>query len=239
MTPIEYHSNTDIVFLNVEIPTSMDHSKFYKRAIFLVILLVSINSWAIEKINVVGLFKDKAILTIDGKQRLLKTGKTSPEGVLLISANSKEAIIEIDGKQRTLKLGEHISSKFKQSTERKSITIAPNSNGMYFVNGSINGFQVHFVVDTGATVISMNRNEAKRMGLNYKLDGKESRSYTANGIAITYIVNLKQVKVGDIEVRDVRASVHDSDHPAVVLLGNSFLSKLDMQREGRVLKLIK
>lgn len=217
----------------------MNYLKTCGRIIFIIAFLLPFNSWAIEKINVVGLFKDKAILTIDGKQRLLKAGKTSPEGVLLISANSKEAIIEVAGEQRTLKLGEHISSEFKQSTERKSITIAPSAYGMYFVSGSINDFQVDFVVDTGATVISMNRKEAKRIGLNYKIDGEESESYTASGIAKVYIVNLKKVKVGDIEIRDVRASVHDSDHPAVILLGNSFLSKLDLQREGRLMKLIK
>ena len=203
------------------------------------LLFLSVNSYAVEKITVKGLFKNKAIMTIDGKQRLLKQGQTSPEGVTLISANSKEAIVEINGEQQSLKLGEGISSSFKSTTAKKTITIVPNSNGMYFVNGSINDFQVEFVVDTGATVISMNRNQAKRIGLKYKLEGKPSQSYTANGIAEIYVMTLKKVKIGDIEIRDVRASIHDSEHPAVILLGNSFLSKVDMQREGRILKLIK
>ena len=56
-----------------------------------------IHAYAVGKIKVVGLFKDKAIVTIDGKQRVLSKGKTSPEGILLISANSREAVIEIDG----------------------------------------------------------------------------------------------------------------------------------------------
>ncbi len=48
---------------------------------------------AVEKISVKGLFNNKAIVVIDGKQRLLRAGETSPEGVKLISANSKEAVL--------------------------------------------------------------------------------------------------------------------------------------------------
>ncbi len=203
-------------------------------------LLLSPNIvYAVEKIGVVALFKDQAMFNIDGKQRLIKKGKRSPEGVLLISANSDQAVIEINGEQRTLKLGSHISNVFKNTTKKTTLILAPNSRGMYFLGGSINGFQVEFVLDTGATFVSMNRNVAKRIGLNYKLEGEKSQSQTANGLSTIYIMNLKRVKVGDIELRDVKGSVHDSDSPTVVLLGNSFLNKLDMQREGRVMKLTK
>ncbi|MBM2830457.1 MAG: aspartyl protease [Gammaproteobacteria bacterium] len=209
--------------------------------IFTLILLFSISPYsiAVEKIVIVGLFKDKAIVELDGKQRILIAGKTSPEGVTLISADSKEAVLEIDGEQKTYTLGTHIGSSFNAASEGTIVTIAPDENGHYFVNGSINGFQVNFVVDTGATLIAMNRNQAKRLGLNYKLDGEEGRSHTAAGIAKIYLVKLKKVKVGDIELRDIEGAVHDSDFPEIILLGNSFLSKVDMNREGRILQLQK
>lgn len=210
-----------------------------KYGLLITALMFSLNTLAVERVSVIGLFKDKAVVNIDGKQRVLKKGKSSPEGVLLISADSEFAVLEINGERKKMKLGTKISNHFKKAGKQATLTVAPNSRGMYFVNGSINGFQVEMLVDTGATLVSMNRNVAKRIGINYKLDGEKSFSQTASGISETYIVTLKKVKVGDLELRDVVGSVHDSDFPAIILLGNSFLSKFDMQREGRVLKIQK
>lgn len=195
--------------------------------------------FAIDKIVVNGLFKDKAIVTIDGKQRILKKGRKSPEGALLVESNSKQAIIEINGQQETYTLGSHIGSNFKASTEAKKLILAPDSAGMYNVSGSINGFHVSFVVDTGATLVSMNSNVAKKLGIDYKLIGKQGLSYTASGTSKIYIVNLKKVKVGDIELHNVKGAVHEGNFPVVTLLGMSFLGSLDMKREGRVMELQK
>jgi aspartyl protease family protein len=196
-------------------------------------------TFAIDKIVINGLFKDKAIVTIDGKQRVLKKGKKSPEGALLVESDSKQAIIEVNGQQQTYTLGSHIGGNFKPPTEGKKLILASDSAGMYNVSGSINGSHVSFVVDTGATLVSMNGNVAKKLGIDYKLIGKEGQSYTASGKAKVYIVNLKKVKVGDIELHNVKGAVHDGDFPVVTLLGMSFLGKLDMKREGRVMELQK
>ncbi len=200
--------------------------------------LFSWNCVAVEKITVVGLFKDKAVVRIDNKQRVLKKGVTSPEGVTLISANSNEAVLEFDGEQKSYGLGDNVSINFKPPEKGPVVTIAPSS-GMYRVNGSINDFQVSFLVDTGASSVSMNRYQAKRIGLNYKLDGQEIVSETASGYAKAYVINLKKVRVGDIEVSDVEGVVHDSEFPRVILLGSSFLSRVKMSREGQLLLLEK
>jgi len=191
----------------------------------------------VEKIAVQGLFKDKAVVAIDGKPRVLTAGQTSPEGVKLISSDSKIAVLEINGVRQSYELGSKISGVFKKSTAKDIVTIAPDSENMYHVNGSINGFQVSFVVDTGATLISMNKHVAKRIGLNYKLEGEKGMSYTASGVDRIYIMKLKKVKVGDIELRDVGAAIHHGDFPRVILLGNAFLSRVDMQRKGRLMQL--
>ena len=203
----------------------------------LLLFILSVNVSAVDKITISGLFNDKAVVTIDGKQRLLKVGKPSPEGVLLISANAKESVIEIDGEQKTYTLGRHIGSSFKKPVAGNTVSIAPDRGGMYEVNGSINGFQVKFLVDTGATSISMNRGHAKRIGINYKMEGKEGLSQTASGLSKIYIVNLKTVMVGGIKLNDVQAAVHDGDFPRVILLGNTFLGRVKMIREGQMLKL--
>jgi len=206
-----------------------------------ILLLSNQASFAIDKFVINGLFKDKAIATIDGKQRVLKKGEVSPEGVLLIEANSKEAIIEINGKQETYTIGTQFGSNFPAPTQSsgKTLIIAPDSNGMYSISGTINGFHVAFVVDTGASLVSMNSNVAKRLGIDYKLNGKESVSQTASGTSKIYIINLKKVKLGDIELHNIKGAVHDGDFPTVTLLGMSFLSKLDMKREGRIMELQK
>ena len=193
--------------------------------------------FAIEKLNILGLFKDKAIVQIDGKQRLLTVGEKSPEGVILISANSREAILEIEGKRNTYTIGAHIGGKFKKPKSGAISTIAPDLNGMYWANGSINGFQVSFVVDTGATLIAMNRHKARRTGLNYKIEDRVSSANTASGVSNIYIINLDKVKVGNIELKNVEGAVHDSDFPKIILLGNSFLNRVSMKREGRILQL--
>ena len=70
-------------------------------------------SLAIENITINGLFKDKVIVTIDGKQQILKKNKLTPEGVKLIKSNSKEATIEIDGISKVFTLDEKIDFQVK------------------------------------------------------------------------------------------------------------------------------
>ena len=209
----------------------------HRICLLLLLAVFAQGSLAVDKINVLGLFTNKAIVKIDGKQRVLSPGKPSPEGVLLISANSSEAVIEIDGVRGTYTLGSHIGGNYKSAAAGKTSTIAPDANGMYWANGSINGFQVKFVVDTGATLVSMNKHQANRIGLQYRLEGRESSASTASGITKVYIMNLDRVRVGDIEVRNVEGAVHDGDFPEVILLGNTFLNKVSMKREGQILTL--
>jgi aspartyl protease family protein len=178
------------------------------------------------------------VLDIDGVTRVLAVGATSPEGVKLLAADSREAVLEIDGETRRQSLGEHIrGGGYAPPARGASVTIAPDAAGMYQVPGSINGFQVTFIVDTGATLVSMNRRVAQRVGIDYRMDGTPSRSRTAAGVVPVWLVELDRVRVGDIEVRDVAASVHDADFPAEVLLGNSFLQRLRLERQGPLLTL--
>lgn len=195
---------------------------------------------AVESIRVVGLFKGKAVVQIDGTQRMLSTGQASPEGVKLISANAREAVMEVDGRRDTYALGRHISSTYASAPRQEiAVRVWPDKSGMYRAIGSINGFPVSFLVDTGATHIAMNAAQAKRLGIDYRVVGKQGYASTASGVVKQYMVLLDRVAVGDIELRNVSAGVIDGMHPADVLLGMSFLSRLDMAREGKMLELRK
>ncbi|MFW5451586.1 MAG: TIGR02281 family clan AA aspartic protease [Methylophagaceae bacterium] len=204
----------------------------------LIILLNSAVVWSDAlNIMVVGLFSGQAVLTINNKQRLLKVGKTSPEGVTLISATSQKAILEVGGVQKEYLLGSQIGGNFGPPPTQTVVSLWP-TNGMYLTPGSINGFSVNFLVDTGASAIALNIATAKRLGLNY-LNGQRIGVKTASGRSGAYAVTLDQVQVGDIKLYNVKAMVLDGAEPAVALLGMTFLGQLDMQRTGEKMELKK
>ncbi len=209
-----------------------------KKALFLTLLLSPLPGDAVDSIRILGLFSGKAVVQLDGRQRLLRAGQTSPEGVMLVSANAREAVLEVNGKRDTYTLGIHISSSYAAPEGRElSVQIWPDAMGMYTVIGSINGFPVRFLVDTGATAIAMNAAEAKRLGIDYRVVGKPGMASTASGVVKSYGVMLDRVKVGDIQLRNVRAGVIDGSHPRHVLLGMTFLSRVEMARQGQLLEL--
>jgi aspartyl protease family protein len=207
-----------------------------RMALLAVLLAAATGTQAVTKITVVGLFKDTAIVMIDGTRRLLRSGDTSPEGVTLLSATSTDAVLEIDGEQKRFGLGGQIGGSYVKP-EQATVRIWPTPNRMYAVLGSINGYPVDFIVDTGATLVSMSGREAKRLGIDYRVIGTPGHSSTATGIAKIYLVNLDRIKVGDIVLRNVQGAVHDGDFPPATLLGMSFLGRLNMHQDGQVLEL--
>jgi aspartyl protease family protein len=191
-----------------------------------------------QEVSVVALFPDKAMLTIDkGKPRTLRTGETF-NGVTLVSADSESAVISIKGKKQRLKIGEGAYSTETVRTDRATTTLIADRNGHYVTIGSINGASVRFMVDTGATMVSMGVDDARRAGVNY-LAGVRGYAQTANGVAPVYKVKLDSVKVGDIILTNVDGIVHESAALPVVLLGMSFLGQLQMRNEGDSLTLTK
>ena len=181
------------------------------------------------------LAQGSAVLVIDGTQRMLREGKRSPEGVLLVSANGKQAVLEFEGKRKTISLSRSIGSKFEKANKTE-IRIASGRGGHHYTKGLINGMPVDFVVDTGASTIAMNRFVAERLGIDYRA-GIPITVSTANGNAKAFRVVLPSVSVGNIVVHQVEASVSTTESPSVVLLGNSYLGKVDLKIDEGVLVL--
>ncbi len=194
-------------------------------------------AWAVD-VSVVALFPGKAMLVVDkGKPRTLRAGETWA-GITLVNASSDEAVISINGKQQRLHIGEGVYSALSVQSDRAIVVLASDKNGHFISSGSINGTAVRFLVDTGATMVSMGVEEARRAGVNY-LAGERGYSQTANGLTPVFKVKLDQVTLGDITLRDVAGIVHENSAIPVVLLGMSFLGKLEMRREGETLTLTK
>jgi aspartyl protease family protein len=190
------------------------------------------------EVNVIGLFPGKAVVVIDrGAPRTLSAGQRTSEGVLLIEANSRSAALEIDGKRQVLELGQHAESAALTGA-LQSVTLAADGNGHFTAEGQVNGARVRFLVDTGATLVTLPAAEAQRLGIDYRR-GQQAVSQTANGRVIVYRVRLDSVALGTMTLNAVDAVVHDSPGLDIALLGMSFLNRTEMRREGANLTLTK
>jgi len=191
-----------------------------------------------QDVSVLALFEGKALLAVDGgKPRTVRAGEAFA-GVTLISANSEEAVVSVNGKRQRLRIGEGVYSAISPQRESTTVTLTTDGSGHFVTTGSINGATMKFLVDTGATAVSMNLNDARRAGVNY-LAGKKGYSQTANGLVPIYKVKLGNVKLVDITLTDVDGLVHQGNALPVVLLGMSFLGRLEMSRVGESLTLTK
>jgi len=190
------------------------------------------------EVNVIGLFPGKAVVVIDrGAPRTLTAGQRTAEGVLLIASDSRSATLEIDGKREVLQLGQHVESAASTGA-LQSVTLAADGNGHFTAQGQVNGAHVRFLVDTGATLVTLSASEAARLGLDYKR-GQKLVSQTANGPVMVYRIRLDTVAVGSMTLNAVDAVVNESTGLDVALLGMSFLNRTEMRREGTTLTLTK
>jgi len=201
------------------------------------LLLVFCGAAAAADVALIGVVGDKAaIFAIDGGEpKAVKLGQTW-SGITVISVERAQATVEIDGKRRVLQIGQHYRASVPEST-RPKVTLAADGRGMFFAEGQINGLPVRFMVDTGATFVSMSAREATRLGIDFR-KGRPVLMQTANGRVVSYLVKLDRIKVGDIEFTDVDGAVGEQDMP-YALLGMSFLNRLEMTRDGASMTLIR
>jgi len=208
-----------------------------RNLIALALLLVPSLAAATD-VTVVGLFPGKAVVTINrGSPRTLSVGQKTAEGVVLVSVDKSSAVLEIDGKKQSLEMGQHFESA-ASTGGLSTVTIAAGQGGHFMTTGQVNGNSVRFMVDTGATLVAMSTSEARRLGIDYE-KGQRGYSSTAGGVVPSYRVKLESVTVGGITLMGVEASVSESPGMDFLLLGNSFLSRTEMRREGEILTLTK
>ena len=117
-------------------------------------------------------------------------------------------------------------------TGTREVILKRNRSGHYVMNGNINGHQVVFMLDTGATQIAIPTRVARRIGLKHMY---EAEVHTANGRARAYGTKLDTVSVGDIKLANLRAMIISGMEGDVVLLGMSFLKHIEFTQRGDVL----
>lgn len=201
-----------------------------RTLIFMLFALLAGQVLAEPSVRVVGLFPNAAVVNIDGKRTLLKVGQEGPMGLKLISADSRSAVLSINGRQQRMELSRDYSQGGYSTPEKQRMVIARGRGGHYWVNGSVNGNSMAFLLDTGASSIALNEVQAKRLGIDFTA-GQPMQVTTASGVERGWQVNLRSVKVGAIEVLGVEAIVLEGSYPTDALLGMSFLNRIGWRQE--------
>lgn len=106
-----------------------------------------------------------------------------------------------------------------------SLVYRSDSQGHVLLNGEVNGAAVHFIVDTGATYVSLTLADAQAAGYSRSDLDFSARTATANGVGRGAMVTLREIRVGQFSVYDVPAFVGEG--LPISLLGQSFLTRLE------------
>jgi aspartyl protease family protein len=192
-------------------------------------LFVAAAAWA-QSVFVVSLSSSQAQIVINGTAaRSLWIGETSPEGVTLSDIRNGRASFEASGRRFTLGLG--------QSSVAETVLRA-SSSGHFFANAVLNGVTLPAVIDTGATLVVLNWDQAERMGIDMRQSERVMTS-TANGPVPAYVITLASVQLGEIGLLNVPAMVIEggAEKLPAVLIGMSFLKHFEMRRAGQTMTL--
>jgi aspartyl protease family protein len=195
-------------------------------------LAVAAGAACAQSVALQGMLGSKALLIVDGAPpKTVAPGETH-KGVKVVSTLGDQAVVEIAGRRHTLRVGDAPANVGGAATAARGskIVLTAGTGGHFLTPGAINGRPTQFLVDTGATSVSMSVQEAERLGIDYR-KGQLGRSSTANGTVTTYVVKLASVRIGDVEVYDVDGNVVPAGMP-YILLGNSFLTRFQMTRQN-------
>lgn len=192
----------------------------------------------VPSIQVVGLFKNTAIIRQNNHQTVMRVGTRNSDGLQLLEADSDHAVFEFRGRRLAHSLSDSPILSLAGSSSATEVRILAN-NGSYTMSGSINGHAEEFILDTGASYVTMSTVQADQLGLDYIHQGQRTQMHTANGMADAYLVTVASVKVGEIEVNQVQAAIMPGFRADKILLGVSFLNNVAMIHEGQVMLLQK
>lgn len=189
-----------------------------------------------QGVALAGRMGDKALLMIDGKPNTIAVGQQAG-GVKLLRWDGEAAVVE-RGRERLVLMPGASPQRLgggAAGASGREVVLTAGPGGHFIAAGSINGRSTQFLVDTGATQLSLSREEAARLGIDLR-GARVGMASTANGNVQVLSLTLNSVRLGDVEVANVDATVLPMAMP-YVLLGNSFLTRFQMRRENDVMRL--
>lgn len=212
---------------------------------------VPLSLWAVlaagaqaqPEVYFLGRMGDRALLSVAGQSRILGLNETV-QGVKLIALQDQVAELSIDGQRQRLRLGERPQLSRVDAPQGQApasgaapsvISMQADPAGHFFAEGSVQGQAVRFLVDTGATAVTLSQREAERLGLPWR-SAPKANAQTANGVLEARLMLLPTLTVAGVTLRDIGAVVLPSqlDH---ILLGNSFLKHFRLRQDDGVMRL--
>ena len=116
----------------------------------------------------------------------------------------------------------------------QSIELEANRQGHYVAGGAINGAEVTFILDTGATRVTVSDAIARRAGLERESRG---RARTAAGTVTVWSTTIPELRLGDMRFRNVPGTISPSMDDNMALLGMTALGQVDFSQQDGVLTL--
>lgn len=114
------------------------------------------------------------------------------------------------------------------------VVVQRDRSGHYVAPGSVNGVDVKFLIDTGATGVAIPPALARRLELRR---GPDVEITTASDVIPGYLVTLDDVSIGPLSLKRVRGSVSEHSIGDEVLLGMTFLRHFELSQRGNRLTL--
>lgn len=200
---------------------------------------------AATMVGISGTLGDKALISVNGAPaKVVATGQQL-DGVRVIEVRGDRVTIEVEGQRRTLTVGigdalatrRAVPERENKTGGGAGVVLTADARGHFSTQVTVNGVSAPFLVDTGASVVTLPDSLARRAGIDLERATPITIS-TANGRARAYRVVLNTVKLGSLSAHLVEAVVVEDARLPFALLGMSFLNRLNMHREGDTLTLL-
>lgn len=114
-----------------------------------------------------------------------------------------------------------------------TVLIRPNRYHHYVFTGKVNGIPVEFMLDTGASTVSVPEQLAHRLNLQR---GYAIQVQTASNVVRVYSTFIDLLEIGPIQLRNISATINPYMNSSQILLGMSALRQLNFsQQDGHLI----
>jgi aspartyl protease family protein len=141
-------------------------------------------------------------------------------GVLIIGFSYQSELADLWQRLRS-----NLVPGYAVETGPHEMVISEDESGGYHVYGVVDGQQVRFLIDTGASDIVLSPADARRLGVDFSKLTFDHVYESANGIGRGATVEVAELSVGNIHITNVRVAINGAEMSSS-LLGMAFLKKL-------------
>jgi aspartyl protease family protein len=141
-------------------------------------------------------------------------------GVLIVGFSYQHELADLG-----LRLRSNLVPGYAVQTGPHEMVISEDEGGGYHVYGAVDGQQVRFLIDTGASDIVLSPADARRQGVDFSSLTFDHVYESANGIGHGATIRVRDLSVGAIHFADVPVSINGADMSSS-LLGMTFLKRL-------------